>query len=135
MQVCKYASMGARCSVQLCQVAAGCAATTESCLSSLAVYCGLGFVCEPYSLFSAHLQQRPLNRMQAHQARQALRPDFLFHLPERVRENLCGSLWLSVAFVGSLSESLWRSRWLSCWISLLFSLSGSPSLSLFLLGV
>ena len=50
------------------------------CLSSLAVYCGLGFVCEPYSLFSAHLQQRPLNRVQAHQARQALRPDFLFQL-------------------------------------------------------
>ena len=52
----------------------------KACLSSLAVYCGLGFVCEPYSLFSAHLQQRPLNRIQAHQARQALRPDFLFHL-------------------------------------------------------
>ena len=33
-----------------------------------------------YSLFSAHLQQRPLNRIQAHQARQAMRPDFLFHL-------------------------------------------------------
>ena len=52
----------------------------KACLSSLAVYCGLGFVCEPYSLFSAHLQQRPLNRVQAHQARQALRPDFLFQL-------------------------------------------------------
>ena len=52
----------------------------KACLSSLAVYCGLGFVCEPYSLFSAPLQQRPLNRVQAHQARQALRPDFLFHL-------------------------------------------------------
>ena len=50
------------------------------CLSSLAVFCGLDFVCEPYALFSAHLQQRPLNRVQAHQARQALRPDFLFKL-------------------------------------------------------
>ena len=49
-------------------------------MSALAVYCGLGFVCEPYSLFSAHLQQRPLNRVQAHQARQALRPDFLLQL-------------------------------------------------------
>ena len=50
----------------------------KSCLSSLALYCGVSFVCEPYSLFSAHLPQRPLNRLQAHQARQALRPDFLF---------------------------------------------------------
>ena len=49
-------------------------------LSSLAVYRGQGFVCEPYSLFSAHLRQQPLHRLQAHQARQALRPDFLFHL-------------------------------------------------------
>ena len=38
-------------------------------------------MCEPYSLFSAHLPQRPLNRLQAHQARQALRPDFLFRFP------------------------------------------------------
>ena len=53
----------------------------KACLSSLAVYCGLSFVSEPYSLFSAHLQQRPLNRMQVHQALQALRPDFLFQLP------------------------------------------------------
>ena len=53
----------------------------KACLSSLAVYCGVTFVCEPYSLFSAHLPQRPLRRLQAHQARQALRPDFLFHLP------------------------------------------------------
>ena len=53
----------------------------KSRLSSLAVYCGQGFVCEPYSLFSAHLRQQPLHRLQAHQACQALRPDFLFHLP------------------------------------------------------
>ena len=43
----------------------------KACLSSLAVYCGVTFVCEPYSLFSAHLPQRPLRRLQAHQARQA----------------------------------------------------------------
>ena len=41
----------------------------------------LANVCEPYSLFSAHLPQQPLHRLQGHQARQALRPDFLFRLP------------------------------------------------------
>ena len=58
----------------------------KSVLGSLAVYCGVSFVCEPYALFSAHLQQRPLHRLQAHQARQALRPDFLFHLPDMTGE-------------------------------------------------
>ena len=58
----------------------------KACLSALAVYCGLGFVCEPHSLFSAHLRQQPLNRLQAHRARQGLRPDFLFHLPSAAGE-------------------------------------------------
>ena len=49
-------------------------------LSFLAVYCGVTFVCEPYAVFSAHLPQRPLHRLQGHEARQALRPDFLLHL-------------------------------------------------------
>ena len=53
----------------------------KSCISSLGVYCGVAFVCEPYSLFTSHLPQRPLHRLQAHQVRQAFRPDFLFHLP------------------------------------------------------
>ena len=48
-------------------------------LSSLAVYCGVTFVCEPYAVFSAHLPQRPLHRLQGHEARQALRPDFLLY--------------------------------------------------------
>ena len=37
----------------------------KACLSSLAVYCGVTFVCKPYSLFSAHLLQRPLHQLQA----------------------------------------------------------------------
>ena len=49
-------------------------------ISSLAVYCGVIIVCEPYAVFSAHLPQRPLHHLQGHQARQALRPDFLLHL-------------------------------------------------------
>ena len=35
----------------------------------------------PSSIFTAHLPQRPLNQVQAHQTRQGLRPDFAFHLP------------------------------------------------------
>ena len=35
-------------------------------ISSLAVYCGVTFVCEPYAVFSAHLRQRPLHRLQEH---------------------------------------------------------------------
>ena len=70
----------------------------KSCLSSLAVYRGLGFVCEPYSLFSAHLHQRPLNRVQAHQARQALRPDFLFQL-----KSVTGDLEQVIADVKTIS--------------------------------
>ena len=42
-------------------------------ISSLAVYCGVIIVCEPYAVFSAHLPQRPLHHLQGHQARQALR--------------------------------------------------------------
>ena len=55
--------------------------TAKTALSSLAVYSNLAFVCEPYSIFSTNLPQRPLHRLQAHQARQGLRPDFLLHLP------------------------------------------------------
>ena len=66
----------------------------KCCISSLGVYCGVAFVCEPYSLFTFHLPQRPLHRLQAHQARQALRPDFLFHLP-----NSAGNLEQEIADV------------------------------------
>lgn len=70
----------------------------KSCISSLGVYCGVAFVCEPYSLFTAHLPQRPLHRLQAHQARQALRPDFLFHLPDTA-----GNLEQQIADVKTIS--------------------------------
>ena len=53
----------------------------KSCISSLATYCGLEYVCEPQSQFTAHIPQRPLNRVQAHQVRQGLRPDFIFRVP------------------------------------------------------
>ena len=53
----------------------------KGCISSLATYCGLEFTCEPSSIFTAHLPQRPLNQVQAYQTRQGLRPDFAFHLP------------------------------------------------------
>ena len=65
---------------------------------SLGVYCGVAFVCEPYSIFTAHLPQRPLHRLQAHQARQALRPDFLFHLPDTA-----GNLEQQIADVKTIS--------------------------------
>ena len=35
-------------------------------------------ICEPQSIFTAHIPQRPLNRVQAHQVRQGLRPDIVF---------------------------------------------------------
>ena len=50
-------------------------------ISSLATYCGLELICEPSTIFTAHLPQRPLNQVQAHQTRQGLRPDFSFYLP------------------------------------------------------
>ena len=53
----------------------------KSCVSSLATYCGMDFICEPQSIFIAHILQRPLNRVQAHQVRQGLRPDFVFRVP------------------------------------------------------
>ena len=56
----------------------------KSCVSSLATYCGLEYVCEPQSTFTAHIPQRPLNRVQAHQVRQGLRPDFIFRVPSLV---------------------------------------------------
>ena len=56
----------------------------KSCLSSLATYCGLEYVCEPQSTFTAHIPQRPLNRVEAHQVRQGLRPDFIFRVPSLV---------------------------------------------------
>ena len=64
----------------------------------MAVYYGVAFVCEPYSLFTAHLPQRPLHRLQAHQAGQALRPDFLFHLPDTA-----GNLEQQIADVKTIS--------------------------------
>ena len=45
---------------------------------------------------------------------------------ESQRENLCGSLWLSVALCGSL----WLSLWLSLVLSLALCLSGALSLAL-----
>ena len=30
------------------------------CISSLATYCGMDFICEPQSIFTAHIPQRPL---------------------------------------------------------------------------
>ena len=47
-------------------------------VNAMAIYCGIEAVCEPYSPFSSHLPQRPLHRLEGHQTRQALRPDFLF---------------------------------------------------------
>ena len=70
----------------------------KSAISSLAVFCGISFVCEPYALFSAHLPQQPLHRLQAHQARQALRPDFLFHL-----KTLTGDVEQVIADVKTIS--------------------------------
>ena len=67
-------------------------------LSSLAVYSGLSFECEPYSLFATTLPQRPLHRLQGHQARQGLRPDFLFLLP-----NAEGNLQQVIADVKTVS--------------------------------
>ena len=70
----------------------------KGALSSLAVYSNLSFECEPYALFAATLPQRPLHRLQAHQARQGLRPDFLFHL-----QNAEGNLEQVIADVKTVS--------------------------------
>ena len=70
----------------------------KSALSSLAAYANMSFECEPYSLFAANLPQRPLNRLQGHQARQGLRPDFLFHL-----SNADGNLQQVIADVKTVS--------------------------------
>ena len=56
----------------------------KSCLSSLATYCGLEYLCEPQAVFTAHIPQRPLNRTQAHQVRQGLCLDFIFRVPSLV---------------------------------------------------
>ena len=56
----------------------------KGCISSLSTYCGLEYVCEPQAVFTAHIPQRPLNRVQAHQVRQGLRPDFIFRVPSLV---------------------------------------------------
>ena len=53
----------------------------KSCISLLATYCGIDFICEPQSIFTAHIPQRPLNWVKAHQVRQGLRPDFVFKVP------------------------------------------------------
>ena len=70
----------------------------KGAISSLATYANLSFECEPYSLFAATLPQRPLHRLQAHQARQGIRPDFLFHLP-----NADGNLQQIIADVKTVS--------------------------------
>ena len=44
----------------------------KSCLSSLVTYCGLEYLCKPQAVFTAHIPQRPLNRIQSHQVRQGL---------------------------------------------------------------
>ena len=35
----------------------------KSCISSLTTYCGMDFICEPQSIFTAHIPQRPLNQV------------------------------------------------------------------------
>ena len=70
----------------------------KAAFSSMALYCGVNFVCEPYALFSANLPQQALHRLQAHQARQALRPDFLFQIP-----NLAGDQEQVIADVKTIS--------------------------------
>ena len=58
-------------------------------LNAVCGWAGLQTECEPYGLFSQHVPQQPLNRLEGRQARQVLRPDFLFNLPSTsgVRES------------------------------------------------
>ena len=50
-------------------------------LPSIACATLLDYICEPQLVFTAHIPQRPLNRVQAHQVCQGLRPNFIFRVP------------------------------------------------------
>ena len=54
----------------------------EKCsLRSLMTFCSLDYIYEPQYVFTAHITQKPLNRVQAYQVPQGLRQDFIFRVP------------------------------------------------------
>ena len=55
--------------------------TMEQEVASLCAYAGLPAECEPFGLFGHLLPQEALNRLQAHQQRQVLRPDLRLEVP------------------------------------------------------
>ena len=57
-------------------------------LNSMAAYCGVNSVCEPYGIFGSLAPQQPLHRLQAGQARVVIRPDFLLELPDQAAHQL-----------------------------------------------
>ena len=44
-------------------------------------FCSLDYIYELQSVFTAHIPQKPLNRVQAYQVWQGLRLDFIFRVP------------------------------------------------------
>ena len=62
----------------------------KSSRSSLTTFCGPDYICKPQSVFTAHIPQRPLNWVQAHQVCQGRRHNFIFRVlaPSRLHERL-----------------------------------------------